>query len=377
MQFSLNMQRANHWLDVCRALAIMLVLFSHGRRLLIPLVPEAQWLKFGGFLGVEIFFVLSGFLIGRILIAQSTAAATAYSWIGRFWTRRWLRTYPNYFLFLLINWFLLSTLRPAPDLELWRYMTFTQNVLWPHSDFFGEAWSLAIEEIFYFVTPLLMLLVWLLVRKSQWTLLLTLALLLLGSLGMRIYVVLSDAGLSFNQVRSTALLRLDSIMIGVLVAWCYCRQGVWWQGLRRASPWLAALLIPVIIIAAAPDLFMDNSQLLKVILFSLANLGAAGLIVMGFEWHVPNLLYTLVAFMARWSYSAYLVNFPVVVLMAYWLPAPTGGCQSIGLWLVFMALVWSLSALVYYGFERKVLSFRDQFFGEKKAAISTKKQAHS
>lgn len=342
----------------------MLVLLSHGRRLLIPLVPEAQWLKFGGFLGVEIFFVLSGFLIGRILIAQSTAAPTSYSWIGRFWTRRWLRTYPNYVLFLLINWLLLSTLRPAADLELWRYMTFTQNLLWPHSDFFGEAWSLAIEEIFYFITPLIMLLLWPLARKSQQALLLTLALLLVGSFGMRVYVVLSDVGLTFNQVRSTALLRLDSIMIGVLAAWCYCQEGRWWQGLRLTSPWLASLLIPVIVIAALPDAVMDNSQLFKIGLFVLANLGAAGLIVMGFEWRLPIRLYRLVALMARWSYSAYLVNLPVVVLMAYWLPAPTGGWQSIGLWLLFMGLTWGLSAVVYYGFERNVLHFRDRFFGE-------------
>lgn len=348
----------------------MLVLLSHGRRLLIPLVPEAQWLKFGGFLGVEIFFVLSGFLIGRIIIAKSTEAPTPYSWIGRFWTRRWLRTYPNYMLFLLINWYLLSELRPAADLDLWRYMTFTQNLFWPHSDFFGEAWSLAIEEIFYFIIPLIMLLLWPLTKKSQQALLLALALLLAGSFGMRVYVVLSDAGLTFNQLRSTALLRLDSIMIGVLVGWCYCQQGPWWQGLRLASPWLASLLVPVIIIAALPDAVMDNSLLLKIGLFMLANLGAAGLIVMGFEWHLPTPFYRIVALMARWSYSAYLVNLPVVVLMAYWLPVPSGGWQSIALWLVFMLSTWALSALVYYGFERKVLDFRERLFGDKKRTLN-------
>lgn len=370
------MRQANHWLDACRALAISLVLFSHGRQFLIPLLPEAQWFKFGGFLGVEIFFVLSGFLIGRILIAQSAASATAYGWIGRFWTRRWLRTYPNYLLFLLINWYLLDTVRPVADLELWRYMSFSQNLCWPHSVFFTEAWSLAVEEIFYFITPLVMLALVPLLKKKQPILLWSLGLLLMGSLGLRIYMVLTDTGLTFNQVRSTALLRLDAIMIGVLGAWCYCQQGASWLRLRLASPWLASLLVPVIMITAQPDSVMDTSQVLKIGLFILANLGALGLIVLGYTWRLPNRLYQFVALMARWSYSAYLVNLPVAMLMLAWLPAAKGGWQSLGLWLLFMALTWGCSAVIYYGFERKVLHFRDRFFGERQA-LTTKRQAPS
>lgn len=69
-----NGMKNNHWLDICRASAILLVLFSHGRRLLLPIFPDAQLFKFGGFLGVEIFFVLSGFLIGSIIIEKSSSS---------------------------------------------------------------------------------------------------------------------------------------------------------------------------------------------------------------------------------------------------------------------------------------------------------------
>ena len=64
----LNKTIYNNWLDICRGLAIMLVLLSHGRTFLIPIDSSFQFFKFGGFLGVELFFVLSGFLIGSILI---------------------------------------------------------------------------------------------------------------------------------------------------------------------------------------------------------------------------------------------------------------------------------------------------------------------
>ena len=91
----------NPWLDLCRALAILLVLLSHGRVFLRDALPWAEVLRFGGFMGVELFFVLSGFLIGGILLRVSRQPGTA--WLRVFYVRRWLRTLPNYYLFLLLT----------------------------------------------------------------------------------------------------------------------------------------------------------------------------------------------------------------------------------------------------------------------------------
>jgi peptidoglycan/LPS O-acetylase OafA/YrhL len=139
-------------LDFLRAAAILLVIVAHSSFMFLPLTHrlEAWWML--GHLGVELFFVLSGFLIGGILATQAQTARFA---VGRFWVRRWLRTLPNYYLFLIINivlarWIEGSWPHAAP------YAVFLQNFAWPQPLFFIESWSLAVEEIFYLIAPLLL-----------------------------------------------------------------------------------------------------------------------------------------------------------------------------------------------------------------------------
>src|SRR5437868_4314520 len=87
-------------LDLMRALAITLVLLHH---FLLPVLRHASWVVpfFGwGFIGVDIFFALSGFLIGRILLKLDSTVARRPRELLRFWARRWLRTLPIYYVIL-------------------------------------------------------------------------------------------------------------------------------------------------------------------------------------------------------------------------------------------------------------------------------------
>src|SRR5262249_34871824 len=107
-----------------RASAILFVLAFHAS-VFFPLTPFfKELLSCLGPMGVDLFFALSGFLIGGILFRTLTGKAENCS-IGNFWMRRWLRTLPNYFLFLLINIWLaywLSVKIPA----LWEFVFFLQ-----------------------------------------------------------------------------------------------------------------------------------------------------------------------------------------------------------------------------------------------------------
>lgn len=124
-------------------------------------IPKEHWLKtFSNAIlldGVAIFFVLSGFLIGGILVKLLEREKPTFPVLLNFWNRRWLRTLPMYFLILII--LVISTYFINPDKlpsDLWKFLFFFQNFTVRPPSFFGESWSLSIEEWFYFLVPLLL-----------------------------------------------------------------------------------------------------------------------------------------------------------------------------------------------------------------------------
>jgi peptidoglycan/LPS O-acetylase OafA/YrhL len=146
------MSKRNGSLDVLRALAIVWVVNCH----IVSSYGKATHLsvfQLGG-KGVDLFFALSGWLLGRQLINELRQTSTID--VRRFWYRRWLRTLPAYYA-VLVPTLLWQCLSKGPS---WKYVTFFffgQNYL-PQMPCFGVSWSLCVEEHFYLlVAPLLLL----------------------------------------------------------------------------------------------------------------------------------------------------------------------------------------------------------------------------
>ena len=136
-----------------RAFAILFVLIGHGLDYLQPHF-NLRPINFLILDGVSVFFVLSGFLIGQILIRRIVGYGGGFAQLRQFWVRRWFRTLPNYFLMLIVvmtfGWYYWNY-----ELnEALPFAVFLQNFAWPHPQMFPEAWSLSVEEWFYILFPL-------------------------------------------------------------------------------------------------------------------------------------------------------------------------------------------------------------------------------
>lgn len=372
-----KIQSRNSWLDLCRAVAISLVLISHGRHYLTPSVEQAEFFRIGGFWGVELFFVLSGFLIGSIMIRSISNADSPHGWIPSFWARRWLRTVPNYFLFLGVNvalFYLAGRTSELPDLG--RYIFFVQALAWPHPDFFGEAWSLAVEEVFYFAVPILVAAaLFFRLRGANAVLVVAGLVFALSFLARLLSVYYADPTWD-EGVRKVTLFRLDAIMVGVIVAYCF-QHHAWQPRLTAAAPYLTALLVLSLLLALQSPQWLDRSLFARVWLFPVTSFGFAGLLIVGINWTLPARLGIASAAVARWSYSAYLANLPVFAVIYWAVGLGDGLLDGILRWTAFIAGTLLISAFNYRFFERGVLSLRDRMFPPSESVPQVLHAAHA
>ena len=355
-------------LDFLRAFAVLSVVYSHAVKYVYDR-SMAWYYGFFAFDGVSIFFVLSGFLIGGILLAIVNQPTFLLGELFDFWKRRWFRTLPNYLLVLCFVLFAnVGTSDLAPSLVL-RYFTFTQNLTGPHPSFFPEAWSLAVEEWFYLVLPLVLFLLIKSYSRHRARLIFMVVIVALVSLTLfRIQhaagTVIADERDWDRMLRKVVVFRLDALMLGVLAACVkfhaprlfFCRP--------RA---MFALGVALLIIDRAQIFSPAHLTYLKYVSLSL-NPAAAFLML---PWLVQlttgaNPLVRAATFISAISYSMYLLNLtPVIhVVMPHLLPALSIPADLTPMWgAARYALFWLativLSALLHYLFEKPMTKLRE------------------
>ena len=238
-------------LDFVRAVAIVWVTIYHAAT--FDLVPDPEvWLVRFGWMGVDLFFVLSGFLIGGQLFApRARGEAIDYR---RFFLRRLLRTLPAYVTVVAL-YFAIPALRERERIQpLWQFVTFTQN-LFIGTDLpttFSHAWSLCVEEQFYVLFPLGVALV--AVRPSARKTLATLAAVLVTGMAVRAVVWLAavaatpfdatarpDALAFLSWIYYPTWSRLDGLLAGVTIAALRVFRPSWWERATRRANLLVAV----------------------------------------------------------------------------------------------------------------------------------------
>jgi peptidoglycan/LPS O-acetylase OafA/YrhL len=355
-------------LDIMRAVAILSVVQMHGYVYLSANVPRQPY-----FLpatdGVTLFFVLSGYLIGGIILKLLAQPAFGVHEAGAFWLRRWLRTLPSYYLVLalLFGTALLGLQGPPPRLR--HYLFFVQNLAWPHPGFFGEAWSLAIEEWFYLLLPvaLLLLVPWVR-RERRQALLLGWALALI--IAVTVYRFQSVPAHSYaiphewdDWIRKTVVCRLDAIGYGVVGAWIRFKHPERW---RRYPKSLLCAGLALLAFHQVDWVLLGNVFYFNYLALTMTPLAALMLLpALSAMRTGAGRVYRFFTFISAISYPMYLVNLGLVqVSLMPWMfgpqvRSPAALLPAIGAYLAFWALTIGLAALIHRYFEKPIMDWRD------------------
>ncbi len=367
-------------LDLIRTIAIVLVLLAHTVSVIYEYFSGIWEFIFNvfnslaGYYGVLIFFILSGFLIGRIFI--STFVKTEHSKVDTklsildFWTRRWLRTLPNYYLFLIIHIILGNLFAPFTTSSVISSIFFMQNLAWQNASFFSVSWSLAVEEWFYLLLPIVFIISKRVLNNNKTAFLNTIiALILIPCISKLIYSVNNDSAVNrhFQYLYSIVIHRLDAIGWGILLALMWSTDLIKsilikyriYIFLCGAVGSLALLLFAVNTIIIPVQnvwdvyLFLTLSPAFIILMFPLC-----------IELKPINTYASkVIVFISLISYSLYLSHFPVIRILDYCASKSFFNpilSNKIVLFIFYHLFSIIVSAFVYKYFEKPFMKMRNK-----------------
>jgi peptidoglycan/LPS O-acetylase OafA/YrhL len=376
--------------DGLRAISILLVVAFHAIWLRGEYVEPAAWrtivsdpvlsIVLRGDLGVDVFFVISGFLIAHLLIVEHRASGSIA--FKRFYSRRAARLLPAYFFVLAIVW----TLRMQ---EGWVCDTIWANILYVNNFISAErqcmpwAWSLAVEEQFYTAFPILLL--WLYRLRRHRVSLLFLAL-IAGVMVRGVVTVFSGQGIPIVaepwvdqaiyvetlNIYTKTYMRFGAILCGVIAAYLYhdndavgylqrSRLGAS-VGLLLATACLIVVVVPrvrspeaqwepaIAVLYLTLDRYLFAAAIAYLLLLSFCSAGpgrALGAVLSAPLWYP----------LAQVSYSVYLVH-PIVIVACYRYlldPLELSYAAILRDLLVSFALSLLVSLGVYLAIERPIM----------------------
>jgi peptidoglycan/LPS O-acetylase OafA/YrhL len=357
-------------LDLLRAVAIAWVLLYHAS--VAGLVSPDSWIVGFGWMGVDLFFALSGFLIaGQLLRPWARGAAPNYC---RFFARRLLRTLPAY-LAIVAFYFLMPPVQERPEIQpLWQFLTFTENfdVMFPLPKAFSHAWSLCVEEQFYLVLPVIVAV--LAARPSLGKVIGVMAAVLLAGMAFRGYFWVHNVArepfsstprLNLHEYMTLIYYptwsRLDGLLAGVAAAATQIFRPQWWRILTARPNLLLAAGVAGVGVAIVFFRDMYAPLLPTVFGFPLLAFSMTMLVMAGSErrsiigrYPVPG-----AAALAAGAYSLYLSNkitFHAVRMAAYDWPVQLRPFKFV----VGLLATLAAGTILYWLVERPFLKIRDR-----------------
>ena len=350
-------------LDLLRAFAIIVVVIYHAALFGFKLPGRVD--RFG-WIGVDLFFVLSGYLIGGQLLAP--LARDQPTNLRRFFARRALRIMPAYFAVLVI-YFLLPSWREYPEMSqpLWKFILSIQNVALHGGTAFSHAWSLAVEDQFYLCLPFILLFV------NRWprSAIIVPCVIVFGGILLRTFLAwqnpAADFGVSFRGFQAwiyyPTWTRLDPLVFGVALAAIEKFRLQWWKGLMNCARWL---WLPGVALIAF-GLYLGEGDYLTVAAciwqFPLIALGMAALLICALSPRLPFRRVAIpgAAFIASIAYSAYLIQKLVMHVVGQFCFEHSIALTSVSALVLVEICVYAAATLLFLVIERPFLQLRHRF----------------
>lgn len=379
----------NFGLDLLRCLAIAIVLANHAFLGFFVELGDVAWTGWKAavstlsMISIEWLFVLSGFLIGTMMMRSFEVEPTWWKRTRSFWLRRWFRTLPNYYLFLGVNCLIvLWGATPLPVGEpRWQFLVFAQNLFGPEHQplFFNESWTLALDEWFYLVLPLLVGLAAVAGAGARRSFAVAAIALIAIPTVLRFAAPLPEDNYAWDfNMRRVTILHLDATGWGVLAAmvnrW---RPEAWLRNQGRKA--LAGAALMAIGLLGVEELVFDGipwrgenlhivtqwPRLAAALILTCTGAGT----FLAFPW-----ITTIRPFGPRWrhivedvsnyTYSIYLSHFPVMFIVTGVLNRGADDVNHGALWLelvLWLVLVFVVSRLVYTIFEKPLSDLRERY----------------
>ena len=342
-------------LDGLRGISILLVYVHH---LYHPLMP-------GGFFGVDVFFVLSGFLITSLLVQEWSREGSIS--LKNFYIRRALRLMPAVFtLILVIGGFALIFLDKRRAIEtyqgIWLTLSYASNWLYAFDYFsannpLGITWSLAIEEQFYLPWPLLLSLALRFKLGRRWILYILALFIALISLYRKILI---EHGTNILRLYYASDTRADTLLIGclvgLLVSWNLLPDNRRLEISMKSLAAIGVIFLGYLVATAS----WEDLMLYQYGGYTLVALSMGLILVVLVVWPpkvaLSVLRFTPLVWIGRISYGLYLWHWPV-----RWFVYQKAALPSAAQLVVGVALSLLLTTLSYYFVEKPFLRWKKRF----------------
>lgn len=298
-------------LDVLRAVAVLLVIGRH--------FDIVHWWTMAGWTGVNLFFVLSGFLISGLLFSEYKQHGRIR--IGHFLVRRGFKIYPPFYLLIGGSFAMFLLYHPRGPIPWPRFigeLLFVQNYF--HA-FWNHTWSLAVEEHFYLALPLLLLVLARTCKdqKDPFRSLPSIFLVVvIAVMAARMWVCFPSPAV-LQTIPLETHYQIDSLLFGVVLSYFYFFRR---ETFLKISNWNRPLLTLVSVLCVAPCLYLDllTSYVMQTSGHTLLYLGYGGMVLLAVtaaespvagKWKVLAAPVAGLAYIGRYSYSIYLWHIPV------------------------------------------------------------------